>query len=105
MRGDRLKKSPFVSRLGGFWYKSGTSNRARIMVFKSLILSTLYNGLETMFMSPAEYKTTGRMHPWLCEETQERSGHFQDSHRCRHNKRHSVGTRALAVGGLVSFCD
>ena len=44
------------SRLGGFWYKSGTSKRARIMVFKSLILSTLFCGLETMVMSPAEYQ-------------------------------------------------
>ena len=50
-------------------------------------------------------QTIGRVHSWLCQETHAWSGHFKNSHRCRHKISHSFGTRAMAVGGLVSFCD
>ena len=64
MRGDKRKILLFVSTLQKkhghawevFWLQAGTSKRARIVFFKSLIPGTLYSRLETMVMSPAEYK-------------------------------------------------
>ena len=75
------------------------------MVFKSLILSTLYSGLETMVTSPGEYIRMDVCILGFGQETHAVNGHIKNCHRCRQINPHSSGTRAMAVGGLVSVCD
>ena len=83
-----------LSRLGGFRYKFGTSKRARIMVFQSLILSTLYSGLESMVKSSAEYK---RLDVCLLAFVRKLMREAATSK--------TVTDATIVVSWFVSFCD